>query len=266
VDEIHTVTFLKAGQTRLRFAVGCPGFSPSGSTFDGSACVSTPAIVKGQTFKVIFPTAGNYKLVCLVHANMTGVVHVLALSEPLPHSQAFYDDQAADERRDLLSDTDGHEGHARDDSIGAHSLFGRNAVTAGVGEIVATGGGHHTLSVMRFLHHETVIHVGETVEWTNDDRVTPHTITFGLEPLNPIPPSANVTVDSDGARHATINSPANNVHSGFIVAAPQERIGLPQSPLGVTRFRITFAKAGTYRYICALHDDLGMKGKIIVLP
>ncbi len=73
-DEIHTVTFLKAGQTRAPFASGCaafppgvpPVFSPSGSTFDGSACVSTPFMVKGQTFKVIFPKAGNYKLVCLV--------------------------------------------------------------------------------------------------------------------------------------------------------------------------------------------------------
>jgi len=34
----------------------------------------------------------------------------------------------------------------------------------------------------------------------------------------------------------------------------------------VTRFRITFTKPGAYPYICALHDDLGMKGKVIVLP
>jgi plastocyanin len=53
---------------------------------------------------------------------------------------------------------------------------------------------------------------------------------------------------------------------GFIIAAPQERIGLAQAPVGVTRFRITFTKAGAYPYICALHDDLGMVGKVIVLP
>src|SRR5882724_1619030 len=39
-----------------------------------------------------------------------------------------------------------------------------------------------------------------------------------------------------------------------------------QAPIGVTRFRITFRKPGAYPYICALHDDLGMKGKVIVLP
>jgi plastocyanin len=41
---------------------------------------------------------------------------------------------------------------------------------------------------------------------------------------------------------------------------------LQSLPLGTTRFRITFTHAGVYPYICALHDDLGMKGKIIVLP
>jgi plastocyanin len=260
-DEIHTVSFLKSGQTRLSRRVGCPGFSPDGSaTFDGSTCVTTDVLLKGQTFTVTFPAAGNFKLVCLVHANMTAVVHVLDPSQALPHYQDFYDDEAADERRDLLSDRD-HEGDHRES---AHSHG--NEVTAGVGEIVATGGGSQTLSVVRFVQPTTVIHAGETAEWTNSDPVTPHTITFGVEPANPIPPSANVTVDADGARHATINSPTDSVHSGFIIAAPQDRIGLAQSPLGVTRFRVTFTHPGVFPYICALHDDLGMKGEVVVLP
>jgi plastocyanin len=256
-DEIHTITFLQSGQVRLPFNVGCPGFSPSGLSFDGSTCVSAPPLAKGQTFSVTFPTPGNYKLTCLVHEDMTGVVHVLDSSAILPHNQAYYDRKGADEARELLADRD----------EGRHTHMGaRNSVTVGMGEVVATGGGHHSISVMRFVHRDTVIHVGDTVEWTNDDPVTPHTITFGEEPANPIPPSNNVTVDVDGARHAIINSPSDSVHSGFIVSAPQERIGLPQAPLGATRFRVTFTSAGVYPYICALHDTLGMTGKIIVLP
>src|SRR6266849_2052747 len=271
MDEIHTVTFLKAGQTRLSRLVGCPGFTLGESAiFDGSTCVTTASLNKGQTFTVTFPIAGNYKLVCLVHPNMTGVVHVLALSAPLPHDQDFYDDQAKDEREALLSDRDhkgDHEGANERDDLDLDSEHSHgNEVTAGIGEISATAGGSDTLSVMRFIRSRTVIHAGETVEWTNSDPVTPRTITFGIEPANPNPPSSDVTLDADGARHAVINSPANNVHSGFIVAPPQDRIGLAQAPLGVTRFRVTFTSPGVFPYICALHDDVGMKGTVTVLP
>jgi plastocyanin len=260
-DEIHTITFLKAGQLRLLFTQGCPGFpefSFGGASSDGSTCVSTPPLPKGQTFSVTFPTAGNYKLVCLVHSDMTGVVHVLDPAVPLPHDQAFYDKQANDQREVLLADTPAEDGHNQDD--------GPNSVTAGVGQTVATGGGHSTVSVMRFMHDHTIIHVGDTVEWTNDDPVNPHTITFGAEPANLILPSGNVTVDKDGALHGTISLLAGSVHSGLIISAPQERPFLPQAPLGATRFRITFVSAGIYSYICALHDGLGMKGTITVLP
>jgi plastocyanin len=83
---------------------------------------------------------------------------------------------------------------------------------------------------------------------------------------NLVAPSANVFVDADGARHAIISSPSDIVHSGFISPAPQDRTGLPQPPLGVTRFRVTFTQPGVYNYICALHDDVGIVGQIVVLP
>ena len=41
-----------------------------------------------------FPSPGNFKFVCLVHADMTGVVHVVGASTPLPHDQNFYAQQA----------------------------------------------------------------------------------------------------------------------------------------------------------------------------
>lgn len=257
-DEIHTITFLSDGQVRPPFFVGCPGFSVGAASFDGSICISTPPMVSGQTFNVMFPTAGNFKLVCLVHPDMTGVVHVLDTSVPLPHDQAFYDQEAAEQAHDLLAELNEGQAHNHTDSP--------TSVVVGAGKTLANGGGHSTISLMRFVRPELVIHAGATVEWTNDDTSMPHTITFGTEPQDPFPPSANVTVDADGARHATISSTSDNVHSGFIVSAPQDETGLPRAPLGPTRFRITFTNAGVYPYICALHDDLGMKGEIIVLP
>jgi plastocyanin len=258
-DEEHSVSFLTPGQKRPPFLVGCPGTTPSGSPFDDTSCVNSGLLFNGQNYTVAFPTAGNYKLVCLLHANMTAMVHVLDPSQPLPHDQAFYDVEAARERGDLLS-VAGHEMDHGQDNLPP------NAVTAGAGAIVSTGGGSQTASVMRFMQPTRVVHVGEIVEWTNSDPVTPHTITFGVEPKDLIDPSPNVTVDPDGARHAEISSTADNVHSGFIAAALQDQIGLPQTSPGVARFRVTFTKPGVFKYKCALHDGLGMLGKVIVRP
>ena len=255
-DEIHTISFLTEGQVRPPFVVGCPGFSVGAASFDGSTCVSTPPLVSGATFNVMFPAPGNYKLVCLVHPDMTGTIHVLDASSPLPREQSFYDKQAAHQAHDLLADLNQmhhHQGSAK-------------SVVVGAGKTLANGGGHNTISLMRFIEPELVIHAGATVEWTNYDPSMPHTITFGAEPQDPFPPSGNVIVDADGARHATISSTSDRVHSGFIVSAPQDETGLPQTPLAPTRFRITFTTPGVYPYICALHDDLGMVGRIIVLP
>lgn len=259
--EPHTVTFLIANQIRNPFNVGCPGYTPDNSPFDGTACVSSPPMGNGQTFTVTFPVVGNFKLSCLFHENMQGTVHVLDFAEKLPHDQEFYDDQAKRDSKAMLNDMlqdlskDGHERH----HLG-------NAVMVGLGEVEATGGGTRTLSIVRFMQDKVTIHKGETVEWTSGDVITPHTITFGTEPADVIAPSANVTVDTDGARHGVINSTSDSMHSGFILAAPQDRIGLAQAPLGVTRFRVTFSKPGTYPYICALHDGSGMTGSVVVLP
>jgi plastocyanin len=265
-DEVHTVTFLTPGQLRPANQAGCPGGSPpdgrtdDNPSFDGSKCVNSGRETSGS-YTVSFPTAGNFKLVCLVHANMTGAIHVLNLSDTLPHDQAFYDDQARNQGTDLLSD--GARLLVRGIAAAEEELG--NAVSAGIGEIVATGGGSNTMSIMRFLRGATVVRVGDTVEWTNLDPVTPHTITFGVEPDNVNPPSPNVSLDADGARFATITSKSDSVNSGFIQAAPQDRTGLAQAPLGVTRFRVTFTRPGVFNYICALHDELGMVGKVIVL-
>jgi len=289
--EIHTVTFLKqdTNPEQIRPARpgvpggGCPGTAttPDDSSFDGSTCLTSPELVDGQTYTVMFPKAGNFKLVCLVHNNMTGAVHVLAGSEVLPHDQDFYDDQAQKRQAELLSD--GAELKRRATATAEQSS--EDAVTAGIGEIVATGDGSDTVSVMRFRDASIVVRVGDTVEWTNLDPVTAHTVTFGFPTGDPAPPQLPappgvVSVDSDLARHAEVASPTDDVHSGFVVAALQERgppppvppppnpplaVGpLPQSPLTVTRFRVTFTTPGTFNYRCILHDNLGMVGRVIV--
>ena len=269
-DEPHTVSLLKSGQTRPaafslvgingRVFVGCPGTTPDGSSFDNSACVTSGPDTTGQTYTVTFPTVGNFKLVCLVHSRMTAAIHVLPLSGALPYNQADYDLQAYREGSKLLWDAFGLQGGGNDKGARTSGL----AETAGISAILANGGGSQTTAVMRFLGATKVVHVGDTVEWTNLSTPVFHTITFGTEPANDMPPSPGVTVDSDGVRHATLSSPNDNVNSGYIGAPNQETVGQPQAALDFTRFRVTFTAPGTFNYICALHDDVGMIGTVIV--
>lgn len=142
----------------------------------------------GTTFTVTFPKAGNYKLVCLIHTDMTGTVHVLvnnAANAGLVHSQRFYDDVAQDEVRAILSDDDHRDD---EDHRGWNDRRDRDhAVTAGIGEIVATGGGQQYRAVVRFLPGTIHIHAGDSVVWTNLDPTEPHTVTFGNEPAGFVP-------------------------------------------------------------------------------
>lgn len=210
-NEIHTVTFLTPGQIRPSapppagppFVVQGVACGPA-PVYDGSACVSTAtAMAGGATFTVTFPKAGNYKLVCLVHTDMNGTVHVLKnlpINASAIHSQRFYDDVAHDEAQALLSDNDSqNEDHRRWDDHGDHDRDGRdhdghdrdrhgdNAVAAGIGEIVATGGGTQYRAVVRFLPGVIRIHAGDSVVWTNLDPTEPHTVTFGTEPAGFVP-------------------------------------------------------------------------------
>lgn len=303
-DEIHTVSFLVVGQIFPPFPVGCPGFSFGVASFDGSTCVTTPPFVKPQTFTVTFPTAGNYKPQCLVHNTMNGSVHVLDPTAALPHSQAFYDQEAANEIRSLLTDSDNATSedmasmsmgmsHGRDSvsvrvlaatqrlSAGNKKLapsasrdLSRAAhITAGVGEIASTPGGLQTNSLVRFVKEKIEIHAGDTVEWSNFDPEEPHTITFGEEPQDMFDPSPNVTMDPDGGLSAVLNSPSDSLHSGFILQALDDQPGTPVNSnpnnaiaLNPTHFRVKFINPGTYNYKYVLHDNLGMVGQVVVLP
>jgi plastocyanin len=270
--ERHTLTFLTPSQTRppgfgpiFGVEVGCPGATPDGASFDGSACVNSNILLLGENtvsaanapnYSVSFPIAGNFKFVCLIHADMTGVVHVYNSSQALPYDQNFYDRQAASALILLLTEAF---------RLGGRGTLGDSDVAAGIGEILTTtGAGSQTASLMRFVRDTIEVRVGDTVEWASLDPSINHTVTFGTEPADPRPPSTNVQPTSDGARQAVIGSTADSVNSGFLTPAPQDRAGLAESPPGVTRFRVTFRSPGTFNYICAVHDQLGMKGTVIV--
>ena len=300
-NEIHTVTLLTqppGGAEQVRPLAPPPAGPPfvvqgvsctvaAAASYNGSVCASTQSgEVAPATFTVTFPTAGNYKLVCLVHTDMNGTVHVLSnnnTNQALLHTQQFYDQQGQQEANEIL---------LSGEALQFGSLFSpSNAVTAGIGTIVATGGGLQYGAVVRFLNQTIFIHQGQSVTWTNLDPTEPHTVTFGTEPANFIPPvPAGLSAPAaDGTRTATIacspapaaqcdsdfgpeSNPAQTynaavfLNSGFLQAQAPDRTGDPQLPPGTTRITITFNKPGNYYYHCALHDVDGMVGEVVVLP
>jgi plastocyanin len=254
--EFHTVSFLSGGARPDLIVVGPngPDFNPvvvapsGGTSYGGTGYVNSGLLFQGQSFGVTFTAPGDYPFVCLIHSEMAGTLHVRPAGTPYPETQAAYDQQAR---------TEGAQLQARGLALQAQGLAAAAQSRPGLASTAGTGAllpGTATLAVVRFLPQRLTVHAGQTVTWTNRDPEFPHTVTFGPEPgggpLGAFPP-----IGASGG-HATVSSNGTTVNSGFIGA------GLP----GGTTFSATFPTPGTYPYICALHDDLGMTGTIVVLP
>ena len=250
----------------------CPSPNPyegGTATYDGSACVSSDVLngsTAPSTFKVTFPNAGNYKIVCLLHPNMNGTIHVLENTENLPYLQWDYDRQARDEAEDILADTYKIAEEVRDYPPSKHEVLME-------GKMTATGGGRQYLAVVRFLPQTIYVRKGDTVEFTNADPTEPHTVTSGKsDTLTNDMALINVSATPDGALAATVNTagdfgnstPTSGVTSGFLQASPEDAAGRAQSVPGTTRIRVQFNVAGTFYYHCALHDIDGMNGSVVV--
>jgi plastocyanin len=172
---------------------------------------------------------GRYIYLCLLHGFMTGSVEVV------------------EEDADRLAPE-------------AVSQVGRNAFqraqasaqkipdpTAAEGTVTA-GWGDNIVAVNRFSPQKLTVKVGETVTWKPGSPYEPHTVTFespfkspeeeGVLAPGGVPP---------GGRYA-----GGFAHSGIFGPKP--------FPAG--SYSLTFARAGTYPYICVLHP--GMAGKVQV--
>ena len=238
----HTISFLTAGQTPPSPEDPAAQAPAGGSSFDGTTFTSSgikfPA--PGQdTYALTFPTAGTYAFHCLIHPGMQGTVTVAAAGTAYPQDQAAVTaaNQAA-EAADIAT------GHALEAS------FTPTTTTNSDGSKtyhLAAGVGSGSISILRFITSTLDVRVGDTVEWTNGDtNGEPHSVSFGPEPQD-----ASAMAPSGGAAYAGTGW----VSSGLFLGPP---IPAPHS------YSLKFTKAGTYPYICVLHDVVGMHGSITV--
>jgi plastocyanin len=245
----HTVTFNRPpGPLFLLFAPSGDTNITSPTQSVNSGFVGAP----GASYKLTFNVpAGRYKLICGLHLGMTETIDVLPASESLPNSDAQY--QAIAQRevaRDLAAAAE-IAGDAREndeDEDGTPTVF--------------AGAGNRRVTNLAFFPSTVTIRVGQKVTFLKtQDPTEPHTVLFGVEPPGDIAPliaSGGNTYDGSGT-----------VNSGFLSTKAQyhyyQLTGTPL-PVAVTKFTVTFTKAGTWDYICALHDGVGMRGNVIVRP
>jgi plastocyanin len=245
--EIHTVTFLPGGGPQATL----PEFNPTdltqltqqgGSVYDpklgyNSGLMTTvptngdvgplPKVPHVRTYSLTFPTAGTFTYYCLVHGKMmVGVVHVQPAATPYPYTRAEYADQVRVARAGLAV-------------IGRHLV--RDLVRRSTAHRVFMGTDNGLVAVMRFVRGTVVVHRGESVVFRNPGMGAPHTVTFGREPPPP---------DVFGPSGTPAHYSGGKLNSGII------------GPHGA--FTVRFTKAGTYHYVCALHDNMGMRGTVVV--
>lgn len=104
----------------------------------------------------------------------------------------------------------------------------------------------HDAMYARFSPTNLTIHTGDHVEWTANNPMEIHTVTFpGVEQLPVFPsPEAFIPVGGD------IHNGAGFYNSGIL------HVG--------DKYTLTFDVPGNYNYACLVHDDLGMAGNIAV--
>jgi plastocyanin len=170
---------------------------------------------------------GSFTYYCLVHGvMMLGTIHVRKDGTPYPFTQKQYDAKAAAQAKQLVRDGLRLMAVTQKKSDAHHVLAGAE---------------DSKVLVMRFLRKTVHVPVGSKVTFANITMEAPHTVTFGPEPAGPavLMPSGDPTHYSGGALNSGILLPGKS-------------------------FTVTFTKAGTYPYICALHDMMGMVGKVVV--
>lgn len=241
--EPHTVSIPPAGQMP---PPGPPQPPAGGSTFDGSAYVSSGFMQTGVAYSLKFTKPGTYKYYCLIHQpEMVGTIVVQAAGSALSKSQTQYTSEG---QADLTVDV-----NAAAASISTFPYAaGGSHLAAGIAPGLAAGPPSQG-TVMRFLNApqlgtqplNVAVAVGGSLTWTNLSNNSPHTVSFPVAGQTPAPGPPDIPAAGGATYDGTVFT-----NSGVI------------PPSGT--YTLTFTKAGTYTYYCLFHSGEGMIGTVTV--
>ncbi|HEY7982514.1 MAG TPA: plastocyanin/azurin family copper-binding protein [Ktedonobacterales bacterium] len=218
-----------------QFAAPAGGASFDGVSYHNSGIMTTvpaasgfPQAIQQYSLQINAPV-GTYNFYCLVHGPMMSQnVHVIADSQAYPFNQEQYNDQAEHQRDHVFA-----QGRRAIDQTEDHLA----SHTVSVGSSVDSG----QADIMRFIHTNTTIEVGESVTF-NNTTFGPHTVTIGKE-------------QGTFGQYGNLNS----VHLGDNVSS-----GVFGMAFGHPSVTFRFMQPGVYHYYCMLHDYEGMVGTITV--
>ncbi|HEX7949688.1 MAG TPA: hypothetical protein VF494_05010 [Candidatus Limnocylindrales bacterium] len=275
-------------------AQGC-GTPDAPCVFDGTSIVSMGLQLSGPpgppapfVVKVTAPP-GTYVFHCRIHSGMTGTLNVVAPGTAGVTTAASADAAAAAQATDDVAA--GMAAEAAASKAGQRK--NPNGTTTWTLTVGASDPAGH-VAILDMLPRKVTIKKGDTVVWRPRDRNEPHTVTFPKDlnadavplcegpggkdtPAVPTvtPPRSPLDFGCNG-RPAdefefgggngvrTITSPRTVSDSGIIayrtVAAGWD---MPTTvALSSWSVKFTGAAAGTYHYVCQIHD--GMEGFIVV--
>lgn len=225
-------------------SVACPAPQPDApAPFDGTSfwhsgalAPATSGAAGGTVAMTVAPDTppGTYDYVCLLHADMTGLVEVLDVDEG--------------DRRDSPEEVAEEAMRRRSVVLIAGGQLAEPAPPVVDGPAVTAGWGDRLMAINRFAPNVITVEAGETVTWSGAHPTQPHTVTFRSPFATPTDPGVFTAAGvKRGGRFA-----GGFAHSGLMGPAPARS----------ETFSLTFTKPGTYSYVCALHP--GMAGRVVV--
>ncbi|NQW22555.1 MAG: SMP-30/gluconolactonase/LRE family protein [SAR202 cluster bacterium] len=286
-DEVHTVSFLSGGaripdvipveggaptDLQLNPAVAFPTRFPGTpvESYDGTGIINSgmmsnapggPDAPPNNVMSVVMTTEGTYDYVCLLHPQMIGTVTVVADNAANVESQAEIDARAGAEEAALRAQIDG----VRAAGAMIRSEAGPNGTTTWHVQ-VGPAGFDSQLELYEFLASDLTIQEGDSVVFSSA-APSIHTVTF--HPGQPQPEFVIPDFSQPGPPVLKANplgafpvKPSGEFDgTGYWNSGIMSAVGGP----GGTAFTMTFSKAGSYDYICAIHQTLGMEANITVV-
>jgi plastocyanin len=256
--EPHSVTF-NAGGTLP--APGPPNdalFTPTPPTgpYDGTAMVNSGLQPLGPgptpSFKLTFSKPGTYHYFCVIHSNMTGTVVVNPAGGTADTAASVAKAGAADLAKYKA------EGEAAlkklNDTPPATTTNADGSTTWTLQMGVTTA----NTDILAFSPSKPGIKAGDHVRFVNNSQA-PHTATFygTTAPIqNPLDPRADQAIP--GKSPQTLNS-TDLFNSAELPPNSPPGAGPPEA---ARSFEYIVPKAGSYTFVCILHDTSGMTGVI----